>query len=120
MTVATSTPPPQRSFSWRFLIPILFARTVLDTGTRALYPFLPYIASSLNVPFESAAQIIQVRDLVGLSAPLFGPLSDRYGRRAVMLAGLGIVSLAALALLLVSPLAAIIVTVALGGIGLFM
>lgn len=116
----TSAPATPRQFSWRLLFAILFARTVLDTATRAPYPFLPFIAADLNVSLESAALIIQVPHLFGLSAPLFGPLSDRYGRRAIMLIGLGVASLAAIALLFAVPLGLIVIAMTLGGLGLIM
>lgn len=88
----------------RVLLVILFSRTVIDTAYRAVYPFLPFIAADLGVSVESAARIIQARNLVGLTAPLFGPLSDRYGRRALMLVGAGVLIVGSLSLFFFSPL----------------
>jgi predicted MFS family arabinose efflux permease len=100
---------------------ILFSRTVLDTAFRAVYPFLPFIAAGMGVPVEVAAQIIQVRNLVGFLAPVFGPLSDRFGRRVVMLAGIGLVNVACLALVLVVPfwIVAVLMVVMSLGVTLF-
>lgn len=88
----TSTSPASSPSILRPLLILLFARTVLDTGYRAVYPFLPFIASNLGVPVASAALIIQLRNLAGFTSPLFGPLTDRYGRRLMMLAGISIVA----------------------------
>ncbi|HZQ06647.1 MAG TPA: MFS transporter, partial [Anaerolineae bacterium] len=120
MDTASSDSPAPRAFTGQFLFLILFARTVLNTAVRAVYPFLPFIAADLNVSFQSAASIIQARDLIGITAPLFGPLSDRYGRRAIMLGGMGIATLASLALLFVSPLAAIVMAMAFISLGVIL
>src|SRR5581483_7055118 len=120
MDTASSDSTAPRAFTGRFLFLILFARTVLNTAVRAVYPFLPFIATDLNVSFQSAASIIQARDLIGITAPLFGPLSDRYGRRAIMLGGMGIATLASLALLFVSPLAAIVMAMAFISLGVIL
>lgn len=98
-------PPKTTShFSWHTLALLLFARTVLDTGYRAVYPFLPFIASNLGVSVTNAALIVQARNLLGFSAPLFGPLTDRYGRRVMMLAGLAIMAVTGAALYFVESL----------------
>lgn len=100
----------------RELVVILFARTVLDTGYRAVYPFLPFIASNLGVPVATAAVIIQVRNLTGFASPLFGPLSDHYGRRALMLAGLAISVLTGIILWFVVPFWLVVVVMTLMGL----
>jgi predicted MFS family arabinose efflux permease len=97
---ATAAP---RVSLWRLLTVILFSRTVLDTAYRAVYPFLPFIAADLGVPLQAAAEIIQARNLIGVFAPVLGPLSDRFGRRVVMLAGIAVIALACLMLLPVAP-----------------
>ncbi len=82
----------------RLILVIFLGRTILNIGYRAVYPFLPFIAADLGVSFQSAAEIIQSRNLIGLTAPLFGPLSDHLGRRTVMLAGMALAIVASLAL----------------------
>jgi len=99
----------------RSLVILLFSRTVLDTGYRTVYPFLPFIALSLGVPVASAALIIQLRNLAGFTSPLFGPLTDRYGRRVMMLAGLGIVVVMGLAVYFVTSLWMAVVVMTLMG-----
>jgi len=97
-----STAPPVALT--RSVIILLFARTILDTGYRAVYPFLPFIAADLNVSVESAARIIQIRNLTGFLSPVFGPLTDRYGRRVMMLLGLAILAVMGVALYFVTSL----------------
>lgn len=88
---------PARVSVLRLVLVIFFTRAILNIGYRAVYPFLPFIAADLGVPFQSAAELVQARNLVGLSALFFGPLSDHYGRRTLMLAGLAVSIAACLA-----------------------
>lgn len=96
----------------RLVLVIFFTRTVLNIGYRAVYPFLPFIASDLGISFQSAAQIVQARNLVGLAAPLFGPLSDHYGRRTMMLAGLVISVIASLTIGFITTFVLAIIAIA--------
>ncbi len=82
----------------RLIAVIFLARIILNIGYRAVYPFLPFIAADLGVSFQSAAEIIQSRNLIGLTAPFFGPLSDHFGRRTVMLGGMAVAVVACLTL----------------------
>jgi len=61
-------------------------------GTDLYLPALPEIAQSLAVPV-SAAQFTLTTYFIGLAAGqfLWGPLSDRFGRKPVLLAGLAMV-----------------------------
>ena len=69
---------------------------VLITSTSALAlaiitPSLPGIAESFSVTPESAQRVLTVYLLmVGLGQLIFGPVSDRFGRRLTLLAGLGL------------------------------
>lgn len=55
---------------------------------RIVYPFLPAIARGLGISLGAAGQLVALRGLAGLIAPVTGPLADRYGRRRVMETGL--------------------------------
>ena len=117
MTTALPKTAAPRVSLWRLLTVILFSRTVLDTAYRAVYPFLPFIAADLGVSLAEAARIIQARNLIGFLAPVFGPLSDRFGRRVVMLGGAALIALACLALLFVAPLWFVIAAAVLVSVG---
>lgn len=66
------------------------ARLTINIGHRMVYPFLPAIARGLNISLQTAGVLMTARAAVGLVAPFFGPASDRWGRRRLMVAGLAI------------------------------
>jgi len=68
----------------------VLARLVLNVGHRMAYPFLPEIAGGLGVSLYQAQLLLSARSATGLASPLFGPLSDRYGRRRLILGGLAL------------------------------
>lgn len=64
--------------------------TIVNTGFRMAYPFLPVFASELRVSSRAIEQAITIRNLLGILSPLFGSTADVRGRRFAMLLGLGI------------------------------
>ena len=72
-------------------------RTVVNTGFRMLYPFLPVFARGMGVDLQTAALIVTTRSSVGLVSPVLGSAADVWGRRAAILAALGTIVLAMLA-----------------------
>jgi len=72
-------------------------RTVVNTGFRMLYPFLPVFARGMGVDLQTAALIVTARSSVGLVSPLLGSTADVWGRRPAILAALGAIVLAMLA-----------------------
>ena len=60
------------------------SRLLVNTGLRMVYPFLPVFARGLGVSLVTVAGLVALRGFVSLLSPLFGPLSERYGRRPVM------------------------------------
>jgi len=69
------------------------SKLFINTGFRMVYPFLPAIARRLGVPIASLAAIVSLRGFTSLLSPLFGPLSDRFGRRLMMVLAMILFSL---------------------------
>lgn len=69
--------------SWQLAL-ISLARLCLNTGLRMVYPFAPAIARQLNVPITAVYRLVTIRALAGFLSPLFGPLSERFGRKVIM------------------------------------
>ncbi len=81
----------QRRRHINFYIGLFIAtRTVLFSGVRMIYPFLPVLARGLGVPIERVAVVISTRSLTAVLNPLMTPYSDNRGRKAGMLLGLGV------------------------------
>ena len=80
-------PSPQRRLAVQVAAATLI-RWVVNVGHRMVYPFLPAIARGLGISISSAGLLMTARSAVGLASPLFGPLSDRFGRRRMMATGL--------------------------------
>lgn len=72
---------------------ITFARLLLNTGLRMVYPFAPALGRGLGVELTAVYQLITIRNFSGFFSPVFGPLSERYGRRAVMVGAMLLFSL---------------------------
>ena len=70
--------------SARHLLVILLARTTLNTAHRIIYPFLPSLARGLGISLTAASQLITLRLVAGLAAPVIGPMVERHSRRRVM------------------------------------
>jgi predicted MFS family arabinose efflux permease len=64
------------------------ARTVVNTGYRMVYPFLPVIARGLGVELSDVALAITARSSLGLASPLLGSFADIVGRRKTIVFGL--------------------------------
>lgn len=78
------------------LIALAGARLVLNTALRFVYPYAPALARGLNVPRGDIYYLITLRNLMGFLSPVFGPLSERYGRRAILMSGMGIFAVGAI------------------------
>jgi predicted MFS family arabinose efflux permease len=94
-----TTPAPTWAWDARrvLLLGILtFARFLLNTLLRIVYPFAPAFARGLGVPVATIYFLVSLRNLIGLFSPLFAALPERYGRRVVMSVGVVVFSAAAL------------------------
>ena len=105
----------ERTFRMRLPV-VLLARTALNTSFRIIYPFLPSIARGLGISLAAASGLVTLQMMAGLSAPLLGPLTDRYGRRRTMEVALLLFTLASLLLAGMGTLASAAVAFALYGI----
>ncbi len=85
----------------------------------AMLPALPDIGAALGVSDENQAQLVITAYLLGFGfAQIFyGPLSDRFGRRPVLLGGLAIFVLSSVAATLAGSLDQMMVARAVQGIG---
>lgn len=70
--------------SWQLAL-IALARLFLNIGLRMVYPFAPAFARQLNVPVTAVYRLVTYRSLAGFLSPLFGPLSEQFGRKAIMI-----------------------------------
>jgi predicted MFS family arabinose efflux permease len=68
-------------------------RVFLNTARRFAYPFAPVLSRELEVPLSAVTAVIAVNQATGMLGLVIGPLGDRLGYRAMMLAGLGLLVL---------------------------
>ncbi len=110
----SNAPAPSRS-----LLFLLVALTALgEVSTQLLIPGLGAIEQALAAPAGSALMALSAFvAALGLGQLLFGPLSDRIGRRPVLLGGLALYVLATLSMLLVSDIQQFIAARVLQGLG---
>ena len=69
------------------------ARSAVNGALRVVYPFLPAIARGLGVSPAELSSLIALRNLGGLATPLVARLSERRGRRWMMLVAMTAVTL---------------------------
>jgi DHA1 family inner membrane transport protein len=93
------------------------ARTFINTSRRFAYPFAPVLSRGLGVPLTAVTSLIAVNQATGLLSPVFGPLGDRWGYRALMLAGLGMLGVGMLAGGLLPVYGAVLLALFLAGLG---
>ncbi len=111
MDAKTSPAPIQskQATPWRLLF-LLMAMTAIGPATlNILVPALPHLVEQLATDTATVQLTLSLYLLSLASAQLLlGPLSDRFGRRPVVLAGLALAVLAALAAIATSSIGALI------------
>jgi len=70
----------------RSIAAIVFARLVINIGKRFPYPFVSAIGLSFGVGANNIQNVIALTNGAGLLSPLLGTISEKYGRKAVMVA----------------------------------
>ncbi|MCA1554121.1 MAG: MFS transporter, partial [Chloroflexi bacterium] len=94
-TLATSQPASRTEIA-RLLSAILASRFIINSAFRMGYAFAPELSRGLGVDLQAMSTLVGVRAGMGVFAPVFGTLSDRFGRRAVMLGGMALLVACAL------------------------
>ncbi|MCP5101350.1 MAG: MFS transporter [Chloroflexi bacterium] len=67
------------------LVAISLARLFLNIGLRMVYPFAPALARGLGVQVTAVYRLITLRNFAGFLSPIFSPLSEKFGRRKIMI-----------------------------------
>ncbi len=68
----------------RSILAIVFARLVINISKRFAYPFVSPIGAAFGVSVDSVQNVIALTNGAGLMSPLLGTISERYGRKTVM------------------------------------
>src|SRR5207244_4331099 len=107
----------ERRFQWNVAL-ILFGVLFLGVSdTQLVSPLLPLIASDLGITPGHAGIIVTTYSLAAAAFALFvGPVSDRVGRKKVLVSGLAVFSLASFFTYHVSTFGALVILRALTGL----
>jgi DHA1 family bicyclomycin/chloramphenicol resistance-like MFS transporter len=102
---------PRAATSWR-LLALLMAMTAIGPATlNILVPALPHLVTVLSTDSDTVQLTLSLYLIsIAVAQLLLGPLSDRFGRRPVVLAGLTINMLASLAAIAATSIDALIAT----------
>jgi len=93
------------------------ARLFLNTARRFAYPFAPALSRGLGVPLTAITSLLAANQVTGVLSPAFGPLSDRWGHRRMMLAGLSMLALGMWAAGLLPVYGAVLLGLFVAGLG---
>lgn len=93
------------------------SRFVFNISRRFVYPFAPALSRGLGVPLTAITSLIAINQATGLLSPFFGPVSDRWGYRMMMLAGLGMLAVGMFASGVLPLYGIIMITLFLAGLG---
>lgn len=99
------------------LIAAMMALTALSIDI--MLPALPQLGEALGVPNENDRQLIVIIYVVGFAVGqiAYGPISDRYGRKPVLLAGFGLFIAGSIAALLAPTFETLLLARVLQGLG---
>ena len=121
MTTASEAMPAQLKGMSKveFIVLMAFLMAINALAIDIMLPGLQEIGASLGVENENHRQYVVSAYLIGLGIAqlLYGPLSDRFGRRVPMLVGIVIYVISALVIVLVPSFTALLVLRFIQGIG---
>lgn len=99
------------------ILMLTIGRVAVNMTRRFPYPFVPSIARQLSVSVPVVQSIIALQASAGLASPIFGPLSERYRRKYVMISVLWVMAAAAFFAALVPGLWVFAVVMLIFGLG---
>jgi MFS transporter, DHA1 family, inner membrane transport protein len=94
-----------------------FSRLLFNTARRFPYPFAPALSQGLGVPLTDITTLIAINLATGLLSPVFGPFSDRWGYRTMLLLALAMLALGMLAAGLLPYYLVVMLALFLAGLG---
>jgi MFS transporter, DHA1 family, multidrug resistance protein len=97
---APATSPPQLQIPFReFIVLTALLNSLTAMSIDIMLPALPQIGSTFGIPTANDQQLVVTFYFLGLAIGqlFYGPLSDRHGRKPLLLVGLSIYLVAALA-----------------------
>ncbi len=81
----TVSPPRYRLASFPLLMTVsVLTRLLVNTANQLFNPFLTMIAAGLGIDVITLGQLLGLRNIMAVFAPLWGTLADRRGYRAIM------------------------------------
>ena len=95
----------------------LVAKLFVDTTVQLYNPFLTIYAGGLGVSTVVMGRLVSVRNIMGLTSPLFGALADRVGYRLVMRLGLLLAGIGMFLLATGGPTGVLVFAMMLAGVG---
>jgi DHA1 family bicyclomycin/chloramphenicol resistance-like MFS transporter len=110
---------PAAAAGRRRLLALLIAMTAIAPLTlNIIVPAVPNLSVRLNTSVDTVQLTVSLYLLVlAFSQLVLGPLSDKFGRRPVILAGLSLTALTSIAALLASSITGLIIARSLQGLG---
>src|SRR5690606_24612563 len=102
-----------------FIALIAALMTMNAIAVDVMLPALPYMGDALGVANENERQFVITSYMLGMGIAVlaFGPLTDRFGRRAPMLAGIALYIVAAIAAAFATDFTTLLVLRFIQGVG---
>jgi predicted MFS family arabinose efflux permease len=98
---------------------LTFARMVVTTGMRMVYPFLPVFARGLEVGLPAISYAITARSATGLLAPLLAAMVDQWGRKLGLIIGILVFAFSAVIVILLPTYPAFFASLVLSFLGMY-